>query len=109
LAPKAVIRRLVSQKSLNPHQICRVKHTDAEVETNQLKIMNASQSFHFFPPLRLGTMRAWTNITAGKQPIEIWVSGAIVLRRSIDFDSVLSMAAKYEIKRRAIGDPRTKH
>jgi hypothetical protein len=60
--------------------------------------MKASQSFHFFPPLRLGTMRAWTNITAGNQPIETWASGAIVLRRSIDFDSVLSMAAKYELK-----------
>jgi hypothetical protein len=60
--------------------------------------MKASQPFHFFPPLRLGTMRAWTNLTAGQQPIETWVSGAIVLHRSIDFDSVLSMAAKYELR-----------
>ena len=60
--------------------------------------MNASQSFHFFPPLRLGTMRAGTNVTAGKQPIETWVSDAIALHRSIDFDPVLSMAAKYELK-----------
>jgi hypothetical protein len=43
-----------------------------------------------------GAEPVWSNLTVAS-PVEIWVSGAITLRRSVDLEGVFSMAARYEL------------
>jgi len=60
--------------------------------------MNAAQCFRFFPKMSYGASRAWVNISLARSAIDVWLSGALTLKRSVDLDSVLSMAARYELK-----------
>jgi hypothetical protein len=68
--------------------------------------MSPVQRNKFFPKMSYGASRDWINITAGQQPIETWVSGAIVLQRSVDADAVLLMAEKFLLRPEVLADHR---
>ncbi len=65
--------------------------------------MTPIQRNKFFPAHSLAS-RDWINVTAGQQPIETWLSGSISLRRSVDLESVLSMADRFGIRAEVIAD-----
>jgi hypothetical protein len=59
--------------------------------------MNPSSVAKFFPRM-IGATRAWFNISAPHSAIDVWLSGALTLKRSVDIASILTMASHYELK-----------
>ena len=60
--------------------------------------MNPAQVNRFFPRMSTDATRAWVNISSPHSAIDVWLSGALTLKRSVDFASVLGMADRFSLR-----------
>src|SRR5260221_6312068 len=60
--------------------------------------MNPSSLAKFFPTMGYQASRPWSNASPRRCAIEVWISGALELRRSIYTDAVLSMADRFGLR-----------
>jgi hypothetical protein len=65
--------------------------------------MNPSSVAKFFPAHSLAS-RAWANISPAHSVIDVWLSGALELRRSVDLESVLGMTDRFGLRAEVIAD-----
>jgi hypothetical protein len=60
--------------------------------------MTPAQVNRFFPRMSTDTSRAWVNISPARSAIDVWISGALELRRSVNASSILEMADRFGLR-----------
>ena len=60
--------------------------------------MNPAQVNRFFPRMSTDASRAWVNISSPHSAIDVWLSGALTLKRSVDLETALGMADRFSLR-----------